>query len=166
MITTIKTLLILRHAKSSWDDDSLVDHDRPLNKRGKRAAHRMGRLLDEENLWPDVILSSTAERAATTTLRLVDAGGFGGEIFYLRELYGAGPHDIIEIVRELGGEASSVMIVAHNPGLEDLVQQMTGEYHRLPTAALVRMTIPIDHWNDLESGGGKLAGIWRPKDLG
>jgi len=165
MITTIKTLLILRHAKSSWDDDSLSDHDRPLNKRGKRAAHRMGRLLDEENLWPDLILSSTAERAATTTQRVTEAGGFAGEIGYLNELYGAGPSDIIEAVRELGGETDCVMIVAHNPGLEDLVHQMTGEYHRLPTAALVRILVPIEHWRDLEADGGTLAGIWRPKEL-
>lgn len=161
----LKTLFILRHAKSSWDDDSLSDHDRPLNKRGKRAAHRMGRLLDEENLWPDLILSSTAERAATTTQRVTEAGGFAGEIGYLHELYGAGPHDLVDIVRELGGEAGSVMIVAHNPGLEDLVHQMTGEYQRLPTAALVRILLPIDHWRDLEADGGTLAGIWRPKEL-
>lgn len=166
----MKTLLILRHAKSSWDDSSLSDHDRPLNGRGRLAAHRMGRLLDDETLWPDLILSSTAERAATTTQRLVDAGGaaagFAGEICYLHELYGAGPHDIIEAVRELGGDTRSVMVVAHNPGLEDLVQQMTGEWHRLPTAALVHILVPIDHWHDLEADGGSLAGIWRPKELG
>ncbi len=161
----MKTLLILRHAKSSWDDESLSDHDRLLNQRGKRAAHRMGRLLEEEALWPDLILSSTAERAATTTLRVTEAGGFGGDILYLRELYGAGPRDYIEAVRELGGEAGSVMVVAHNPGLEDLVHQMTGEYHRLPTAALVRILVPIDHWRDLEADGGTLAGIWQPKEL-
>ena len=161
----MKTLLILRHAKSSWDDDSLSDHDRPLNKRGKRAAHRMGRLLDDENLWPDLIFSSTAERAATTTQRVTDAGGFAGETYYLPELYGAGPHDLIEVVRESGGEAGIVMIVAHNPGIEDLVQQMTGEYYRLPTAALVRILVPIEHWRDLEADGGTLAGIWRPKEL-
>ncbi len=165
MITTVKTLLILRHAKSSWDDDSLSDHDRPLNKRGKRAAHRMGRLLDEENLWPDLILSSTAERAATTTQRVTEAGGFAGEVYYIRELYGAGPQDLIEAVRELGDEAGSVMIVAHNPGLEDLVHQMTGENHRLPTAALVRILVPIENWGDLEADGGTLAGIWLPREL-
>lgn len=169
MITIIKTLLILRHAKSSWDDSSLSDHDRPLNGRGRRAAHRMGRLMDDENLWPDLVLSSTAERAATTAQRVVEAGGesggFAGEIGYLPELYGAGPHDIIEVVRELGGEAGSVMIVAHNPGLEDLVHQMTGEVHRLTTATLVRILVPIEHWRDLEADGGTLTGIWRPKEL-
>ena len=161
----MKTLLILRHAKSSWDDESLSDHDRPLNKRGKRAAHRMGRLLEEEALWPDLILSSTAERAATTTLRVTEAGGFGGDILYLRELYGAGPRDYIDAVSELGGTAGCVMVVGHNPGLEMLVQTMTGEYERLPTAALVRIDIPIEHWSDLEAGEGELRGIWRPREL-
>jgi phosphohistidine phosphatase len=165
----MKTLLILRHAKSSWDDVSLSDHDRPLTGRGRRAAHRMGRLLDDEALWPDLILSSTAERAATTTQRLVDAGGlaggFAGEIHYLRELYFAGPHDYIEAVRELGGETGSVMVVGHNPGLENLVQELTAHWERLPTAALVRILVPIDRWHDLEAGNGTLAGVWRPKEL-
>lgn len=161
----MKTLLILRHAKSSWDDDDLADHDRPLNKRGKRAAHRMGRLLDEEALWPDLILSSTAERAATTALLVTEAGGFGGEINYLRELYGAGPPDYIEAVTELGGVADCVMVVGHNPGLEMLVQELTGEWHRMPTATLVSVTFPIDDWSELETAEGELAGVWRPKEL-
>ena len=161
----MKTLLILRHAKSSWDDESLSDHDRPLNKRGRRAAHRIGRLLEEESLWPDLILSSTAERAATTALLVVEAGGFGGDILYLRELYHADPADYLEAVRELGGETECVMVVGHNPGLESLVQAMTGEWQALPTAALARVTIPIDEWTDLEAGGGELADLWRPKEL-
>ncbi len=161
----MKTLLILRHAKSSWDDESLSDHDRPLNKRGTRAAHRMGRLLEEEALWPDLILSSTAERAATTTLRVTEAGGFGGDILYLRELYGAGPHDYIDAVSEFGGAAGCVMVVGHNPGLEMLVQALTGEYQRMPTAALVSITIPIDDWSNLDTEDGEIAGVWRPREL-
>ena len=165
MVLHMKTLLILRHAKSSWDDESLPDHDRPLNKRGKRAAHRMGRLLEEEALWPDLILSSTAERAATTALLVTEAGGFGGDINYLRELYGAGPRDYIEAVSELGGAAGCVMVVGHNPGLETLVQTLTGEWHRMPTATLVAVTFEIEDWSDLESADGEIAGVWRPKEL-
>jgi phosphohistidine phosphatase len=161
----MKTLLILRHAKSSWADESLPDHDRPLNKRGKRAAHRMGRLLEEEALWPDLILCSTAERAAATALLVTEAGGFGGDINYLRELYGAGPSDYIEAVSELGGAAGCVMVIGHNPGLAMLVQELTGEWHRMPTAALVAVTFEIDDWSDLESASGELAGVWRPKEL-
>ena len=164
-LTSVKTLLILRHAKSSWDDESLSDHDRPLSRRGVRAAHRMGRLLEEEALWPDLILCSTAERAATTVQHVTEAGGFMGQTYYLRELYGAGPSDYIDAVSTLGGEAGCVMVLGHNPGLEMLVQAITGVWHRMPTAALAAITLEIDDWSDLEMEGGELAGIWRPKEL-
>lgn len=161
----MKTLLILRHAKSSWEDESLADHDRPLNKRGKRAAHRMGRLLEEEALWPDLILCSTAERATTTVQHVTEAGGFMGQTYYLRELYGAPPSGYIDAVSTLGDEADCVMVVGHNPGLAMLVEELTGEWHRIPTATLVSVTFDIEDWSDLESAEGQLAGLWRPKEL-
>ena len=161
----MKTLLVLRHAKSSWDDRSLSDHDRPLNPRGHRDAPRMGELLDDEGIWPDLILSSTANRAATTAQLLTGGQSFTGEIRYLSELYLAGPDDYIDTIRRLAGDADSVMVVGHNPGLELIVQMMTGAWERMPTAALARIEIPIDDWRDLEAGGGELAGIWRPKEL-
>lgn len=161
----MKTLLILRHAKSSWEDRSLSDHDRPLNPRGRRDAPRMGRLLEDEELWPALILSSTASRAATTTQLLAEDQSYAGEIRYLSELYLAGPHDYINTVRRVGGDADSLMVVGHNPGLELLVQMMTGDWERMPTAALACIHIPIDDWTDLDTTGGELAGIWRPKEL-
>jgi phosphohistidine phosphatase len=181
----MKTLLLLRHAKSSWEDRSLSDHDRPLNERGERDAPRMGRLLREQGLWPDLILSSTARRARRTAELLVadpdedtpgedtpgentpdeDTPGGDTEIRYLSELYLAEPEDYLAAVRRAGGEAESVLVVGHNPGLEMLLQGLTGEWHRLPTAALARIDLPIEAWTDLEPGGGELAGLWRPKDV-
>lgn len=173
----MKTLLLLRHAKSSWEDRSLSDHDRPLNPRGERDAPRMGQLLRDEGLWPDLILCSTARRTRRTARLLLasadddsepDTPDEETEIRYLSELYLAEPEDYLAAVRRAGGEAKSVLVLGHNPGLEMLVQHLTGEWHRLPTAALARVDVPIDAWReleDLEAGGGTLAGLWRPKEL-
>lgn len=161
----MRTLLILRHAKSSWEDRTLSDHDRPLNERGERDAPRMGRLLHDDNLWPDLILCSTATRARRTTELLLQADDHETEVRYLSKLYLAEPEDYVDVVRRVGGEAESVLLVGHNPGLEMLVQLLTGDWHRLPTAALACVTLPIDVWKALESGGGELAGLWLPREL-
>jgi phosphohistidine phosphatase len=164
----MKTLLILRHAKSSHDDDSLSDHDRPLAKRGQSAAKKISRLIDDKKLWPDLILSSTAERAAATARRVVKKSkrdDFAGEIQYHRELYLAEPEEYVAIVQKFGGEADSVMVVGHNPGMEDLIEFLAGEWHPFPTAALARIELSIDDWADLAHGTGEIAGFWRPRKL-
>lgn len=163
----MKKLLLLRHAKSSWEDRSLSDHDRPLNERGERDAPRMGRLLRDEGLWPDLILSSTARRARRTaelllTDRESDTSEDDTEIRYLSELYLADPEDYLGAVRRVAGQAESVLVVGHNPGLEMLLQSLTDAWHRLPTAAIARIDLPIDAWTDLTPGKGVLAGLWRP----
>ena len=166
----MKTLLILRHAKSSWKDETLPDHDRPLNKRGKEDAPRMGKLLHDKDLVPDLILGSDAQRARDTTELVVEESHFDGEIIFSRDLYAAEAEACIEALAQMGGEAACVMIVGHNPGLEELLQDLTGEYMPLPTAALAQVTLPINHWSELagEQGDGpqgKLVNLWRPKDI-
>jgi phosphohistidine phosphatase len=168
---TMKTLLILRHAKSSWKDEALPDHDRPLNKRGKEDAPRMGKLLLDEDLIPDLILSSDALRTRTTTELVVEESHFDGEIIYSRDLYAAESETCIQVLAEMGGEARCVMIVGHNPGLEELLQDLTGEYMPLPTAALAQVNLAIDHWSELaaseleDTPQGKLVNLWRPKEI-
>ena len=133
----------------------------------------MGRLLRDEGLWPDLVLSSTARRARRTTELLLpgadeDTPDGDTEIRYLSELYMAEPEDYLAAVRRVGGEAQPVLVVGHNPGLEMLLQSLTDEWHRLPTGALARIDLPIDTWKDLaelEPGSGVLAGLWRPKEL-
>ena len=167
----MKTLLILRHAKSSWKDEALPDHDRPLNKRGKEDAPRMGKLLRDEDLVPDLILSSDARRAHSTTELVVEESRYDGEIIYSRDLYAAESEACMEALAQMGGEANCVMIVGHNPGLEELIQDLTGEYLPLPTAALAQVTLPINRWSELgasaqgESIQGKLVNLWRPKEM-
>ena len=162
----MKTLLVLRHAKSSWNDPALHDHERPLNKRGRRDASRMGELVREYGLIPDVVLSSDAVRARLTAEAVAEVARYAGEILVDPHLYMASPADIISLLPTVRENAETVMIVGHNPGLEKLVEQLTGERHDLPTASLAQIGLPIDQWRDLKlSTRGRLVGLWRPEEL-
>ena len=162
----MKTLLVLRHAKSSWNDPSIDDHDRPLNARGTHDAPRMGLLVRELQLAPDVIISSDAVRARVTAAAVAEALGSAEEIRLERRLYLASPADIAAVVRSVPASATTAMIVGHNPGLEQLVERLTGESNELPTGALAQIALPIERWRDLKvSTRGKLIGLWRPKEL-
>jgi phosphohistidine phosphatase len=161
----MKTVLILRHAKSSWKDDSLPDRERPLNKRGKEDAPKMGALLRKHQLAPDLVLSSPAQRARSTAELVLDESGYEGEVEYREELYSfdAEPYRVA-----LAGVADSircVMLVGHNPAMEELVEELTGEYLPMPTAALAQIELPVEHWSELSSRRrGKLVELWRPKE--
>ncbi|HVG83576.1 MAG TPA: histidine phosphatase family protein [Vicinamibacterales bacterium] len=162
----MKTLLVLRHAKSSWNDPALDDHERPLNKRGRRDAPRMGALVREYGLTPDLVISSDAVRARLTAAAVAEAARYAGEILLDPHLYLAGPADILSLLPTVQENAKTVMIVGHNPGLETLVEQLTGERQDLPTAALAQIDLPIDQWRDLtRSTRGTLVGLWRPEPL-
>ena len=163
----MKLLSILRHAKSSWEDSSLEDHDRPLNKRGARDAPLMGDLIREQGLVPDTILSSTARRARDTALAVANAAGFPDEVRFTRDLYGASPDTCLEVLRDLPDATGHAMIVAHNPTLEELVALLVGETHLMPTAALAVVELPIESWRDLDPlPRGTLRTLWRPRELG
>lgn len=161
----MKELLVLRHAKSSWKEAGLTDHDRPLNKRGKAAAPRMGALLAEEGLIPDLIVSSTAKRARSTAKRVARAAGFDGEIVHERALYLASTSGILGVVAHVPEAVTRLLIVGHNPGFEELVLRLTGAYERFPTAALAHVELGIESWRESPSAGGRLQGLWRPRDL-
>lgn len=162
----MKTLLILRHAKSSWSKPELADHDRPLNKRGKRDAPRIGSLLRREDLVPDLIISSTAARARSTAELASEACGYEGELRLERECYAAGPEAYLDALQSLPESYPCVMVVGHNPGLEELLELLTGEWQRLPTAALAQVRLRLDVWGELdEDTRGKLVNLWLPRQL-
>ena len=163
----VKTLLVLRHAKSSWGDSSLDDHERPLNARGERDAPQMGRLVRKKRLPVELIISSDALRARLTAQAMADATGYRGQLLLDPRLYHASAAEILAVLRStVEDNVASVMIVGHNPGLEDLVARLTGEAEGLPTAALAQIALPIDRWSDLDtSTSGTLVGLWRPKEL-
>jgi phosphohistidine phosphatase len=162
----MKTLLILRHAKSSWKDGSLPDHDRPLNKRGKADAPRMGALLRREELLPDLILCSTAKRARTTAKLALKESGYEGELRLDRELYSFDAEPYLEALAEVEDGHRCVMVVGHNPAMEDLVEILVGHFERMPTAALAHIDLPIERWSELdEEVEGELVDLWRPREL-
>lgn len=162
----MKILLILRHAKSSWSEGGLADHERPLNERGQIDAPRMGRLLRREGLTPDLILSSTAKRAVATAELVAQASGYENEIRTTRNLYHASPEAYLEQLRPLSDEYGRVMVVGHNPGLEELLDQLTDSGEIMPTAALAHVELPIEQWAALdETTEGKLINLWLPREL-
>jgi phosphohistidine phosphatase len=161
----MKTLILMRHAKSSWKEPELADHERPLNKRGEKDAPRMGRLLKDKKLVPDHIFSSTAVRARQTVEGLVDKSGFKHNIDYIDGLYMAEPSGVIEILKQTPDKVDSVLLVGHNPGLEGLVQILSRKVESLPTGSIARLSLPIDRWEELSlSTEGKLKNIYRPRE--
>lgn len=163
----MKTLLILRHAKSSWKDPELADYDRPLNKRGKQDAPLMGQLIREQGLTPEFILSSSAKRACQTAEAAAEECGFDGEVYLSRDLYSFDPEPYLAALADLPDEYECVMVVGHNPAMEELLEELTGEYQRLPTAALVEVHLPIEYWGGIGNWvEGKLVNLWRPKEVG
>ena len=159
----MKTLLILRHAKSSWKQSGLTDHDRPLNNRGERDAPQMGRFVHRQGLRPDLIVSSTARRARSTAQAVADHSGCDADVQLEPDFYHAGISAIIHVLREVPDDCPRVMIVGHNPIFEEFLARLTGRCAPLPTAALARLTLPIDHWAELgTSTRGDLVGVWRP----
>lgn len=162
----MKTLLILRHAKSSWADADLSDHDRPLNARGQRDAPRIGQLLAELGLRPNLVLSSTALRARKTASAVIEASGWDIGLRLVGELYHASPDEHAEVLWQQDDSHDCLLIVAHNPGVEELTATLTGEHETFTTAALAQVELPIGRWSELTlTPRGTLRGMWRPKEL-
>ncbi|QDU94253.1 SixA phosphatase family protein [Lignipirellula cremea] len=162
----MKTLLILRHAKSSWADAGQADFDRPLNKRGRQSAPLIGQEIRERGITPWLVLSSTALRARLTTELVNAESGFTGQTVFEQDLYLAPPETYLERLRWLGGEANPAMVVGHNPGLEMLVGMLTGQHASFPTAALAIVDLPIDAWSELRSNTpGRLVDLVLPREL-
>ena len=158
-------LFVLRHAKSSWADEHTDDWERPLTSRGERDAVHVGRLLRERGLVPDLIVSSDAVRAESTARRVATEASYSHKVVLSSRLYHAKPNVIIEVLKDAPDTARRVMVVAHNPGLEDLVEQLTGEQLDLSTAALVHIELPIARWSDLRlPGEGSVVEFWEPGD--
>jgi phosphohistidine phosphatase len=161
----MKTLLLLRHAKSSWNQPELHDHDRPLNKRGKKEAPKVGRYLKDNDLEPDLILSSTARRAQDTAQSVLEESGFSGQIDLYQDLYLSDTSAYLDILRCLSDDANRVLVVGHNPDLEELLTLLTDVTEHLTTAALAQVDLPITSWQELsEATDGRLQKLWSPRE--
>ena len=162
----MKTLLLLRHAKSSWDNSDLPDHDRPLNHRGQKDAPRMGKMMRDKGLLPDLILCSSAVRARQTLELVNEALAFYGEIEFSDELYAFEPGAYLHAIHAIPSEKQLVMIVGHNPSIQEVLTGLTGEYLSMPTAALAEIELMIEQWSQISFGmGAKLKNYWAPKEI-
>lgn len=158
--------MILRHAKSSWKDEELADHDRPLNKRGKRDAPRMGKLLRDMELVPELIISSTAKRARKTASKVAKECGYEGVIELAGELYQAAPIQYIQVLQRVPDHVQCALVVGHNPEADSLLTQLTGHETHLPTSALAHITLDVETWEHMnERVPGRLVHVYRPKEL-
>lgn len=162
----MKTLLLLRHAKSSWDDPTLPDHDRPLNPRGKKAAPRMGLLLRDEKLLPDLIITSTAKRARKTATMAAETSGYTGSLVTEPALYFEGAGAYLAAIRAANAAITRLMLVGHNPDMEEVIHLLTGRVERMPTAALAVIELDVAHWDEVEfDQTATLTALWRPREL-
>lgn len=166
-----RELFILRHAKSDWDSGVSLDQERPLNKRGRKDAPRIGAWMREHYLYPGWVYCSTAARARETLTALVEELQLPTErIIYMDKLYLASLSVLLQILRDIPLEHNSVMLVGHNPGLEELVRYLaklevplTDSGKLMTTACLAQFKLP-DDWSEL-SGRGELLQILRPADI-
>ena len=161
----MKTLLILRHAKSSWKDASLSDNERPLNKRGIRSAQLIGKFIARRKLAPEVVLSSPAARARETAEIVVDVAKLNVVVHYDERLYLASSRTLMEVIAQVEDQFAQVLVVGHNSGMEDLVGVLTGQESHMPTAALARVRIEVESWREVRARTGFLEGIIRPRDI-
>jgi phosphohistidine phosphatase len=148
----MKILLIVRHAKSSWKDPRLVDHQRPLNKRGKKAAQEMGRRLKNRGVLPDVIVSSDARRALDTASSMAEILGVPPKaVRQTPELYHAAPDRILDVVHQFEDDWKRVILVGHNPGLTETANRYTPDpVANIPTAGVVELRFNTRSWRNID----------------
>jgi phosphohistidine phosphatase len=159
----MKTLFLLRHAKSSWKDKTLTDFERPLNSRGRKAAETMSVFFKQEKVNPDLILSSCATRARQTVDILVRSARLRTDLRFDERIYEASVSRLLEVITQIEKSARAVLIVGHNPGLEELLSSLTTQTETMPTAALAKISFKISNWNNAVKGGA-LDWVVRPKE--
>lgn len=175
----MRTIYLLRHAKSSWKDDSVEDFDRPLNKRGRAAATAMGAYFSKQHITPAQVLCSSAKRTRETMERLQMALGPAVPVRYEKGLYLAEAPLLLRRMKRLNDSLGSVMLVGHNPGLEQLALLLTSEddgtnsdadarrklASKFPTGSLAVIEVNVIRWHDLKPGCGRLQDFVRARDL-
>jgi len=170
-----KTLSLLRHAKSGWDDPVARDFDRPLNDRGETAAKLIGKWLKGERSSFDHVIASPAVRVVETLDHVAIGLGDRFSPVWERKVYLASSATLMDILREVDDSNETVLLVGHNPGMEDLVLDLVPDtsgdalreavYEKFPTASYAQINLEIDRWSEIMRGCGSLAKFKRPRDL-
>lgn len=162
----MKTLYLIRHAKSSWKDLTLDDFDRPLNKRGKHDAKLMGKLLHTKHIKPDLILSSPANRAMTTAQKLSESIGYPlKKIDYQPTIYEADVEKLLTVIREVDEGVNTLFLIGHNPSLNSLLDYLVAEnrIENIVTTGMVEIELSIDRWSEISQASGVLVQFEFPK---
>lgn len=165
---TMKNLILIRHAKSSWDEPGVGDRERPLNKRGLKDAPMMGAALKERGVNPDVIIVSLAVRAWTTAELIADELGYPREeLVQESAIYAAGLNALMQVVQNIDEEVETACLVGHNPGFEDLANTLIPDMPiaHMPTCGVVRMQLKSDTWGAVDVGDGEMIEFFGPKTL-
>lgn len=170
----MRSLTILRHAKSSWADPSLADFDRPLATRGEKAAPLMGAFLAEHGLVPDLILCSSSQRTRQTLDLALTALSTRPETIFEDNLYHATVPALLRAIQGAPDAVQHLMVIGHNPGLQSLLLELTGSgsaegrkgiAHKFPTCAIAVLTFEVVHWSDVQAGSGNLNIFITPRQL-
>ncbi len=163
----MKTLYIIRHAKSSWSSGVKSDFERPLNKRGERDAPVMGAVLKQKNILPYLIIASPANRAKTTAMIIAESILYKEEdLFFIKDLYLASSEEILDILKSVNSTINSLILVGHNPGLSDLINQLSNRHiDNLPTAGIYAIEFDISNWKFLDSTCAKMLFFEYPKGV-
>jgi phosphohistidine phosphatase len=161
----MKNLLVLRHAKSSWENAELSDFERPLNKRGLETIQIIGQELFRLNLQIDLILSSPAKRAKQTAILVKESGGIACEITCEDGIYEASVMKLLHIISEIDDKFKHVLLVGHNPGLEEWIRVLSGKIQVMPTATLAKLDLDIETWAEIAANCGTLDFAITPREL-
>lgn len=161
----MKTLILVRHAKSSWDNPNIPDHERPLNKRGERDAPFMGDILKEKNLTVDMIVSSTASRAHTTAMEIAKRLDYPVDNIETDEIiYHAGAKNILKLIQTFNDDWETVIMFGHNPDLNYLASYLSGEpFEKFPTCGITAIDFDIHSWIEIDDKNGRLRFFEYPK---
>ena len=163
-----KTLYLVRHAKSSWDDPSLADRDRPLNERGLSSAPDMGRRLAAQGHKPDLVISSPARRALSTAKKLAKEMGYReSKVITDEHLYFSGTRSMVDLLEKLDDKHKKVMIVGHNPAMTSLLNILCdSEVENMPSCAVAMLDFDMESWSELTMTDGELMDYEYPKGSG
>lgn len=164
----MKSLFLLRHAKSSWADPGQRDFDRPLNSRGSSAAVRIGEEIAKLEIGFEHVMASPARRVVETLEQLSKGFGRSLDPHFEPRIYGAGAAELLALISDVTAGVQRLLVVGHNPTLHELAIRLTGDERlaeRFPTAALAEITLDIDRWTEVRGGEGRLARFIRPRDL-
>lgn len=161
----MKTIHLLRHAKSSWKDPGMSDFERPLNGRGRESAPLVGQFIRQKQIRPDMILCSPAERARETAALVVKAANLDSELRFDERIYEADAARLLAVVSQIDEPYAVALLVGHNPGMEDLIETLTGERESMPTAALARIVLDVEKWSKVRERTGRLDWLVRVKEL-